>query len=260
MSTTKMGIDARGERVLHFRQIARNVSRLGLLEDLVMKMFESGDWRTYATALGRETWRECEFDYFLIASDITYADTERVFAWQERGRALAAATQSDDPAKRRTLEKASEAWHAPGPETLAQAAERLGWVTATGVRSAASQRARAFVKHGMTYDTHARKQRQRQVKARRPTLDRVIEQILRQVPDEAELRYVVDGLRQYLAKTGHRGRRTSSKEQHDQWARDIRQFNGNAQALAKHWGIRRSMAYNRVQLIRRINWNQKKAS
>ena len=133
-------MDESGEWVWHFRLEAHNLSKVALLQQLVAQAFEAGHWRNYATGMGRDTWRECEFDYFLIASNIAYTDAADVFTWKDRGRALAAATMSEDPKKRRSLEDASAAWRAPTPETLAQAAARLGWTSATGIRSAAPRR------------------------------------------------------------------------------------------------------------------------
>jgi hypothetical protein len=242
MNKNTMGVDSHGARVLHFRSEARNLSRLSLLLDLIMEMFESGDWRNYSTALGRERWRACEFDYFLIASDIKYADASQVFTWRDRGRALAAATQSKDPRHRRSLAQASKEWHAPTPETLEQRAERLGWTSARGVRSPAPKRARAYVRHGMTYEAHARQQRQRQIKDRRVVLDRIVDAVLRQVSDDTALRYVVERLRERLAK----------QRQHNdtQWARDIATFKGNEKALAQHWGITLSAVKKRKKVYR----------
>src|SRR4029434_1444392 len=112
-----MGVDEHGQEVLRFQRAARNVSRMGLLEDLIMKMFESGAWRHYHTAIGEERWRACEVAYFLIARDISYVDAQRVYQWKDRGRALAAATISDEPGKRRPLADASAGWSSPGPES-----------------------------------------------------------------------------------------------------------------------------------------------
>jgi len=188
----------------------------------------------------------------LIASDIKFADASQVFTWRDRGRALAAATQSEDPKQRRPLEQVSKTWQAPTPETLSERAERLGWITARGVRSPAPRRARSYVRHGMSMETHARKQRERQIKARRPDLDRIVERVLRQVPDDTAVRYLIDCFRTHLAKRakGTRGRPPKA-DQHDQWARDVRRFKGNALALAKHWGIRKRAAQYRISAINR---------
>jgi hypothetical protein len=251
------GLDASGEWVWHFRLEARNLSKVSLLRKLVVDAFQSNHWRSYTTGIGRDKWRKCEFDYFLIASDIAYLDVSEMFTWKDHGRALAAATMSDDPAKRRSLEEASAAWQSPTMETLAQHARRLGWVLTNGrsVRSAAPARARAYVRHGVTLEKHARQQRQRQVKTRRAELDRVIENLVLRLRDEAALRYVIDRLRERVAK---RGRPTKD---HQQWARDIATFKGNSKALAKHWGITIQNARMRKRNVKsRFNVPFKKAS
>lgn len=240
----KDGLDASGEWVWHFRLEAHNLSKVSLLRQLVVEAFEAGHWRSYATGMGRDTWRACEFDYFLIASDIAYRDAAEIFTWKDRGRALAAATMSEDPKQRRPLEQASTAWHSPTPETLAQRAARLGWTSATGLRSAAPQRARAFVRHGVTMDKHAQKTRQRQIKDRRPQLDQVIGAVIKRTQNETELRYIIDELRK---RVGKRGR---PAKDHQQWARDVETFKGNAKALAKHWGINERSTFKRLTVFK----------
>jgi hypothetical protein len=235
------GLDKAGEWVWHFQLEARNLSKVSLLQKLVMEAFEKGYWRKYTFGTGRETWRACEFDYFLIASDIAYADASAVFTWKDRGRALAAATTSADPKKRRPLEQASTAWHSPTPETLAQRAARLGWVSATGVRSAAPRRARAYVRHGVSMDKHARDIRKQQVRPRREQLDQVIAQIVKRAKDETELRYIIDELQK---RVGKRGRPSSDRQQ---WARDIETFKSNAKTLAKHWNLSQNATYTRIR-------------
>jgi len=249
------GLDEAGEWVWHFQLEARNLSKVSLLHKLVIEAFEKGYWRNYKFGTGRETWRECEFDYFLIASDIAYRDASAVFTWKDRGRALAAATMSDDPKKRRSLEQASAAWHSPTPETLEQRATRLGWTSPTGVRSAAPPRARAFVRHGVTLEKHARQQRQRQLKDRRVELDRVVDTLVERFTDEAALRYVVERLRERLAKVRKVGRPPSNRQQ---WARDNATFKGDVKALASHWGISRQAVEKRQkQLNPRIKLHRK---
>ena len=255
----KDGLDQSGEWVWHFRLEAHNLSKVSLLRQLVVEAFEAGHWRSYATGMGRDTWRECEFDYFLIASDIAYRDAADVFTWKDQGRALAAATTNDDPRKRRPLEQASTAWHSPTPETLAQRAARLGWTSANGIRSAAPERARAFVRHGVTPEKHARQQRQRQLKGRRVELDRIVERLMQQLADEPALRYVVERLREHLAKA-RKGRPQGDRQQ---WARDIAALKGNVKALAKHWKLGQSATYTRLLAHSEksaINRNHKQAS
>jgi hypothetical protein len=243
----KDGLDPSGEWVWHFRLEAHNLSKVALLRQLVVEAFEAGHWRSYATGTGRDTWRECEFDYFLIASDIAYRDASEVFTWKNCGRALAAATMSDDVKKRRPLEQASAAWHSPTPETLAQRAARLGWTSTVGVRSAAPGRARAFVRHGVTLEKHARQQRQRQLKDRRGELDRIIETLVQRVADETALRYVVERLQERLAKKRKVGRPPSDDRQ--QWARDAVTFKGDPKALTKHWGLNKRSTFKRLSAL-----------
>jgi len=241
----KDGLDQSGEWVWHFRLEAHNLSKVSLLRQLVVEAFEAGHWRNYATGMGRDTWRASEFDYFLIASDIAYRDAAEVFTWKDQGRALAAATMSDDPKKRRPLEQASAAWHSPTPETLAQRAARLGWTSTIGVRSAAPERARAFVRHGISMDAHAKETRKQLVRGRRAQLDQVVATLTQRVPDEEGLRYIVDRLRERLAKSPG-GR---PKKERKQWARDAVTFKRNAVALAKHWGISKQAAHRRLSKL-----------
>jgi len=238
------GLDKAGEWVWHFQLEARNLSKVSLLQKLVMEAFEKGYWRKYTFGTGRETWRACEFDYFLIASDIAYTDASAVFTWKDRGRALAAATTSADPKKRRPLEQASAAWHSPTPETLIQRAARLGWVSAAGVRSAAPRRAQAYVRHGVSMDKHARDRRKQQVRPRREQLDQVIAQIVKRTKDETELRYIIDELQK---RVGKRGRPSGD---HQQWARDAVAFKDDRKALMEHWGINRDQVYRRLCMIK----------
>src|SRR5262245_40424797 len=121
-------LDDAGELVVRFIGEARNLSRLGELTDEVVGIAESGAWRSYRTALGTQEWLECELDYFLISCDLSHEDVSRVLAYTRKGGDLA--TMMDHEAnsnRRRTLEQASAAWHAPTPETLVERAQRLGW-------------------------------------------------------------------------------------------------------------------------------------
>lgn len=251
------GLDEAGEWVWHFQLEARNLSKVSLLQKLVMEAFEKGYWRKYTFGTGRETWRACEFDYFLIASDIAYADASAVFTWKDRGRALAAATMSDDEKKRRLLKDASAAWHSPTPETLAQRAARLGWTSGTEVRSAAPRRARSFVKYGgISEDKHQQKERQRQIKDRRVQLDQIIETVIKRTLNETERRYIIDELRKRVSKDGSKDGRP--KSDHQQWARDVTTCKGDTKTLASYWGISRQAVEKRLkQLITRDKLHRK---
>jgi hypothetical protein len=250
-----MGIDAAGERVNRFQSEAHNLSRRAVLSELIIEMFESKDWRDYSNALGRERWRVCEFDYFLIASNISYEDAIKTFSWKEVGREVAKATESDDPRERRTLEKAAAAWHSPGPETLMQRAKRLGWIADSGEQllKVASERARAYARHGTTMEEHTRTRRARQLKERRTDLDRVIADLVRRLPKEIELRYVIDGIEAYLQKY-------AKQHRHEEWARDIAKFDGDTKKLAKHWRIKKSAISRRISLLSRRDGKLKRVS
>src|SRR5688572_31136417 len=92
--------------VSQFTSDLQNASRLAALVDAVVDMYESGAWRRYTDATGAsDSWRECEYDYFLIACGAQYGDVQKLLTW-DRARAaeLAAAMESDDPKRRRPLE------------------------------------------------------------------------------------------------------------------------------------------------------------
>jgi hypothetical protein len=126
-------LDKNGEQVVHFAADVRTLGKLGELSGKIIEMAESGAWRKYRTAVGTDSWREGEFDYFLIACDLAYADVYRAIAHDKAGETVRAMMEPDaDPAKRRTLEQAAAKWHAPVPETLVDRAARLGWAKADG--------------------------------------------------------------------------------------------------------------------------------
>jgi hypothetical protein len=261
------GFDASGEWVWHFQLEARNLSSVAQLRKLIAEAFTSKDpttglfhWRSYTTGFGHETWRECEFDYFLIASDIAYRDMSEMFTWRDHGRQLADMMKvTDDPARRRTLKEASAAWHSPTMESLAQHAARLGWTSPTGlsVRAPAeawakvSKRARAYVRRdGLTNEELAQQQRKRHLKSQRADLDRMVDRVVKtlvqRVPQEAALRYVIDRLRERLPEV----RKVESVARQQKWARDYATFKGNTAALAKHWDLTRDGAHRRIRTCR----------
>ena len=122
-------VDDAGAKVVDFMGDVRTLGKLGELSSKIIEMAESGVWRRYRTAVGVDEWLECEFDYFLIGCDLEYDDVYRAIKWHKLGETTRAMMDQDaGPDKRRTLEQAAAAWHAPGPETLVQCAERLHWI------------------------------------------------------------------------------------------------------------------------------------
>ena len=205
MSEEQPLVDEAGDQVLRFMSEARNLSRIGELTDEVVAIAQSGAWRRYRTAVGHDEWRECEFDYFLIACDLRHEDVGRVVAYTREGSTLAPLMDRDaEEDKRRTLDEAAAAWHAPVPETLIERAQRLGWTrneTSEHLRAAPlSARVRARQAYGMTKDEHARRTRVRQLPAaRRRELDDLVERMKGEFTDDIERLYVIDQLRR-LAK------------------------------------------------------------
>jgi hypothetical protein len=137
-------LDENGEKVVHFAADVRTLGKIGELADKITEMAESGAWRRYRTAVGTDTWRECEFDYFLIACDLEHDDVYRAIKWHKLGdKTRASMDENAELRKRRPLEQAAAKWHAPTPETLDERAARLGWIKSNGsVRSALSERQR----------------------------------------------------------------------------------------------------------------------
>lgn len=197
------------ERVSRFVSDLRNASRLATYVDTVVDVYESGAWRDYTDATGRsDSWRECEFDYFLIACGAEYGEVQKLLKW-DRARAveLAGAMESDDPNNRRSIEEVAQSWDSPTGVPLTDLANQQGWTKRDGRLRVppAPQRARARAKHGLTMDEHARQAREAKLEpARRAELDRVVSSITAQVEEALELRYVVDGLRDALARTAGR--------------------------------------------------------
>ena len=208
-------VDEAGDQVLRFMSEARNLSRLGELTDEVVAIAQSGAWRRYRTAVGHDEWRECEFDYFLIACDLRHEDVGRVVAYTREGASLAPLMDRDaERRKRRTLDDAATAWHAPVPETLIERAQRLGWTlneTSEHLRAAPlPARVRARQAHGMTKDEHARRTRIRQLPvARRRELDDLVVHMRAEFADDTERLYVIDQLRR-LSKRSRSSDTTSA--------------------------------------------------
>lgn len=199
--------------VSEFVSEIRNASRLAALVDAVVDMYESGAWRQYTDASGRsDEWRGCEYDYFLIACGAQYGDVQKLLTW-DRARAaeLAAAMESEEPKRRRSLEQASASWRSPTGVSLTDLAQRNGWLTTGGgLRvSPAPARARTLARHGVTMDEHARQEREKQISAtRRKELDRQADGLSREL-EETELRYVRDRISAKLAKLRARPQRNT---------------------------------------------------
>lgn len=196
--------DANWQAVAEFMSELKNASRLAAIVDTVVDMYESGSWRRYTDATGAvDEWRECEYDYFLIACGAQYGDVQRLLTW-DRARAaeLAGAMESDDPGRRRQIDEAAAAWRSPTGAPLTELAVSQGWTTSTGKLrvSPAPERARTVARHGMTADEHARKRREEMItKIRRTELSRLVDDATAGLSD-LELRYVRDCVNAKLAK------------------------------------------------------------
>lgn len=187
--------------VSEFISELRNASRLAALVDAVVDMYELGAWREYTDATGSsDGWRDCEYDYFLIACGAQYSDIQKLLTW-DRARAaeLAAAMESDEPERRRPLEQASATWHSPTGTPLVELATRQGWTTAAGgLRvSPAPARARTIARHGLTMDEQARLKREQLIPTdRRRQLTERLDGL-----SDLELRYVRDLIGTKLSKS-----------------------------------------------------------
>jgi hypothetical protein len=246
--------DNAGDDVLRFTTAVENLSRVGELTDQIVAMAESGTWRQYRTALGVEDWRECEFDFFLISCGLAWDDVSRVLAWSHKGESLMPFMDpSANSGKRRTLEEAATAWHAPGPETLIERARRLGWTKGTGATLRVPPvPARARVRHatGMTMDEHARVSRRDEIPAkRRRELDALVKQLADLAKGEVEYRYILDGLRARLGLRG--GRPATTAAELESWRSDAERLGWNTSKLAEHWGVDPSTARRRMARLRK---------
>jgi hypothetical protein len=249
--TTNDQIDDHGHAVIEFISALRNASRLGVYADTIVGMFQSGDWRDYKTAAGHDQWRECEFDYFLIAQDARHEDVQRILNWAnvkavDVGQAM---NHDADPSKRRTLEEADADWatgHTLGT-TLIRRAEANGWVnTRTGrmIRPPVSKRVVAKVRHGETWDTMAERSRAERITAgRRRHLDQLAKRISDEMETDDERRYLIDKLRS--RDTG----RPPAEAKH---RADAERLKWDTAALAKHWKLSRDRAQERVERLREV--------
>jgi hypothetical protein len=252
MTSENPFVDDAGEQVLRFVSAARNLSRLGELTDEVVAIAKSSSWRRYKTAVGTDEWRECEFDYFLIACDLGYDDITRILAYTREGATLAPLMDREaEPALRRTFEEAASNWHAPTPETLITRAQRLGWTRGEGSEALRAaplpRRIRARQTHGMSVDEHARHSREQRItNERRHQLDELINHVRSQIADDTERLYVIDQLR----ASGTRGRPATNGAERGRWAADAQRLGWNTAKLAQEWGISERRTKRRIQLAR----------
>ena len=244
-------MDAAGRQVIDFAAACRTLGKVGELADNIMRIAESGAWRQYRTAIGVQTWQECECDYFLIACDLEYDDVYRAIRWNKLGETTLAMLDQDAPAeKRRPIEQATASYHATGPETLSERAERLHWFTKNGkLRPPISGRQRAKQSSGgKTPEQQAMERRERRLsQEQRRELDQTMSELVAQLDDD-EIRYLVNRLVKQLQRP--RGRPQSD---HEQWARDIADLNGDTKALAERWGVSQVRARARRLEIRELS-------
>lgn len=243
-----MSVDEAGNRVLRFVSAAQNLTQIGELTNEVTEIAKSGDWRRYKTGVGEDEWRECEFDYFLIACNLSWDDVSRVVAWTKAGAEIAPLMDRDVPGeKRRPLELAAKSWHAASTETLAQRAARLGWTKGDGDElRVAPLPPRVRVKHtyGVTMDEHAKKTRAERIgDDRRRALDGLAKDIEGQLADDLERLYLIDRLR-----GKGRGRVKTSSEDIQRWRADMKHGLTTKQ-LAEKWGVTQRQAIRRVRQV-----------
>jgi hypothetical protein len=198
---------------------------------------------------GAEQWRECEFDYFLIACNLTWDDVSRVVAWTKAGGNLAPLMDREAaPAKRRPLEEAAKTWHSASTETLVERATRLGWTEGESSELRVAPlppRVRARQAHGVTKDEHARKTRaERLGDDRRLTLDQLVERVETQLADDLERLYVIDRLRRIGL-----GRPRTSGEDIAKWRADM-EDRPTTKELAERWGITERQAKRRAEQVK----------
>lgn len=242
-------LDEAGAQVVHFAADVRTLGKLGELRGKIIEMGESGAWRRYRTAAGTDEWLECEFDYFLISCDLEYDDVYRAIAHANVGAAVRGMMDpAADPDKRRTLEEAAAGWHAPVPETLVERAVRLRWTKdAKGtLRVPPLSDRQRLQQQGTTREEHARKERAKRIPAkRRRELDSLARETRKSLTDEHEVRYLLDQIAKLAARRA--GRPTGD---HEQWAKDVAELDGDTKALAERWGITQRAAQMRAKEIR----------
>jgi len=251
MTTKKALVDANARKVSAFTSKIQNLTRVAELTDAVIDIAESGAWRDYTFATGRETWREAELDYFLIAEGMRFEDAARVLAWNKRAKELTPMMDRNaGPDKRRPFEQAAKEWHRLNLDLMARAKD-LGWpmnkagtdLTTTPI----PPRARTQAREGMSRDrVDARSRSARIPVARRRELDKLIEQ-LRTDLDTDERRYVTERLRSGV--TSARRRNVTPKDELARWRADVNRIGRKPTVLAKHWGVTRQQAHRRLDRI-----------
>jgi len=244
-------MDDAGQQVANFMGEVVNFTRIGELVDETLAMARSQAWRRYVTGIGPAEWRQCEFDYFLIACDVPYDDAARVLAWGKAGAEIGAMMKPDAPKQsRRSLDEAGLTYQGAGPESLQDRAARLGWVNKKGqTRAPISPRALSTVKDAKGLEARAADARAERIKpARRAQLDKLAASIRSQVPDETDRRYLIDHIRPPASK----GPRSSVVTEGVQWRAEAKTHDYNAIALAEVWGVSRSQASRRLREIRDI--------
>jgi hypothetical protein len=238
-------IDEAGQRVLAFQLRVQNLGRIGDLASNLEQIATSGDWREYSTALGPERWLDAEFDYFLIASGVFLEDARRVIQWAKVGSALATMMDPEaDASRRRSIDDAAKAWRTAGPGvSLTQKARELGWLAGDkDLKPAVSRRALERARTGVTSEQHARQSREsRLAAARRAELDAMVEELVVELTDADERRYVIDRLRSSIRGEGRRPRDARG---------DAERLGWNVSALAKEWGVARMTAHRWVEELR----------
>ncbi len=107
-------LDANGKAVATFSGRVRNLARVAELTHSIIDMAESGAWRDYTTAVGRQRWLDAEYDYFLISCQLEREDVARVLAWNAESAKLAPLMDRDaPPEQRRSLDEAASVWTGP---------------------------------------------------------------------------------------------------------------------------------------------------
>jgi len=192
-------LDANGEKVVHFAADVRTLGKIGELADKIIEIAESGAWRHYRTAVGTDTWLECEFDYFLIGCDLEYDDVYRAIRWEKLGETTRAMMSQDaSPEQRRPLEQAAVGYAAAGPETLVSRATRLGWINRNGTpRSPLTRRRQSQqAQGGRTLEEQASERRARRLTLkRRRELERLAQDTLAGLVSDDERRYLLEAMR-----------------------------------------------------------------
>jgi hypothetical protein len=238
-------IDENGKRVASFTGKVNNLSRVAELNDAVVEIALSGAWREYKFATGREQWLESEFDYFLIANGLRYEDAQNVFRYNQHSKQVhPMMTATAEADKRRPFKEAAANWNRHNMN-LEERAQELGWLTDSGKlrKPPIGDRSRTQAQHGVSKDELAAKNRvERLTVARRRELDKIAKQLRNDLTTD-ERQYLIDQLKE------RRGRPRKGDDELAQWREDVERIGRKPAALAKHWGVVRSVAYVRLDRI-----------